>query len=173
MKLDSLFLADAISTPPDGKFYVHGGGFSRIDITSLPSPIPFSVLARFLVEDGDARREHRFMFTLVGPAGVPNVDPIGGVATPPDETPDLVEGEEHFINVALDIPAFAIREGIYTLKVEVNDKVVRRVSLPVVVGGEDPKPQRRAAKSKPGPKKTRAKTKRPPPPPRKAKKRRR
>jgi hypothetical protein len=173
MKLDSLFFADAINTPPDGKFYVHGGGFSRVEISGLPAPIPFSVLARFLVEEGDEEREHRFMFTLVGPAGVPNVDPVGGAAFPPEEAPDLVEGEEQFINIALDIDAFAVRAGMYHLEVELDEEIVRRVPLPVVVIDEETQPRRTRAKPKAAPKKSRQKAKRPPPPPRKARKRRR
>lgn len=159
MELDAVFFADAVSTPPDGKFYVHGAGFTRYEISELPAPIPFSVLARFRVEAGDDGKEHRFKFTLIGPAGVPNVNPIEGAALPPEEAPDLAEGEEQFFPVALDIHAFAVRDGLYHLEVELDGKLVRRVPLAVVVMG-DVKP-----------KKTPSKAKRPPSPRKKAKRR--
>jgi hypothetical protein len=148
VELDAIFFADAVSAPPDGKFYVHGAGFTRYEISELPAPIPFSVLARFRVEAGDDLKEHRFKFTLIGPAGVPNVDPIGVAAFPPEETLELAEGEEQFFPVALDIHAFAVRDGLYHLEVELDGKLVRRVPLAVVVTADDAKPKKTPSKAK-------------------------
>ena len=133
MELDALILADAASTPGDGKFYIHGGGFTRYEISALPAQIPLAVLVRLKVTAKDAEQEQRFNVALIGPQGVPNVEPIEILAVPPEADPDLVEGEEQFLQVSLDIPAFAVRAGLYHLELRINGDLVRRVPLPVVV----------------------------------------
>lgn len=172
MRLDTVLIADAVSIPGDGKFYIHGGGYSRIEITGTPVPIPISVFARFLVEDGDEKLDHRFCFTLIGPAGVPNVFPVEGSAVPPAEDPsnELLAGEQQFLDVAIEIPAVALLEGLYRLQIELHGELVREIPFPVVVVNRPSKQKRKKSKPASGSKKARAK--KPPPPPRKQRKRR-
>jgi hypothetical protein len=145
MELDTLILADAASTPFDGKFYIHGGGLTRYEIAGLPAQIPLGVLIRFRVSEKDAHLDHRLYVALIGPAGVPNVAPVEIQAMPPDDAPDLLEGEEQFFQIGFRIPAIAIREGLYQLELRHNDQLVRKVPLPVVVtpGGIDRSPPNR------------------------------
>jgi len=159
MKLETVVIADAVSTPGDGKFYVHGGGYSRIEISGLPAPIPISVFIRFQVEKGDDSGEHRFCITLIGPAGVPNVYPIEGEAVPPPKGPqDLLDEEEQYLDVAAEIPAVAVRQGVYRLQIELDGKLARELPLPVVVvddllpaaGTFDIRPARTPGGDKPG-----------------------
>ena len=162
MELDALILADAATVTEDGKFFVHGGGFTRLDVPELPAAIPIAVLARLRVQDGDLKKDHQLNFALIGPTGVPNVEPINVLAMPPEAEPNLAEGQEQFLNVALTIPAMAVRDGLYHVELRYNGKLIRRVPLPVVVdkgmlqGIEPPKAKPKTSK-----------TKRPPPPPRK------
>jgi hypothetical protein len=145
MRLDTILIADAVSTPGDGKFYIHGGGYSRIEISGLPAPIPIGVFVRFQVEDDDEQTEHRFCITLIGPAGVPNTFPIEGEAVPPsDNAQDLLENEPQYLDVAVQIPAVAVREGLYRIQVELDGKMMREVPLPVVVVDGPPTSERPA-----------------------------
>ncbi len=90
MELDSLILADAVSTPPDDKFYIHGGGFSRYEVPGLPFPVPLGVLIRLKVDDEDLHKSHQFLVAFIGPTGLPNVPPVEFVGTPPPKTTELM-----------------------------------------------------------------------------------
>jgi hypothetical protein len=135
MDLETLIVADAVSTPPDGKFYVHGGGITRLEIPSLPSPIPLGLLIRLKIDEHDLEHDHRILVTLIGPAGVPNTPPMELGLQPPgeDERGEPAEGEEMFVNIALRIPAVAVRAGLYRLQVEVDGTLAREVPIPVIV----------------------------------------
>lgn len=140
MKLDAIILADAVATPDGDKFFVHGGGITRIEVPELPAEIPFQVLARFKIDPSDRMSEHMFEVVLIGPQGIPNVDPIRFIAVPPPHEPDLAEGEEEYLNIPIQVPAHAIRDGLYHLEVHLQDKRIRRVPLPVVVVGKPTEP---------------------------------
>jgi hypothetical protein len=133
MKLDALILADAVSTPPDGRFYVHGGGLTRYEIPGLPAMIPLGVLARLRAEDDDIGKESIFRFTLIGPTGLPNVEPVEASVTVEDHEMNRLEGEETFLNLGLQIPGLAVRDGLYRLELRMDGRIVRNVPLPVVV----------------------------------------
>ncbi|HYJ22604.1 MAG TPA: hypothetical protein VEW07_11360 [Solirubrobacterales bacterium] len=135
MELDTLILADAASTPND-KFYIHGGGFSRYELPGLPAPMPLGVLLRVRVSEADMKTEHVFRIAFIGPTGLPNVPPVDLVAFPPEEIPPLLPGEERFAHVALQIPAMAVREGLYHLELHIDGELARKIPLPVVVTGE-------------------------------------
>jgi hypothetical protein len=136
VKVDALILADAVSSPPDGKFYVHGGGLTRYEVAGLPAPLPLGVLARIKIGKEDHEQTHLIRFTLVGPTGAANVDPIEARITNAGEEPDRLEGEEEVLQLALQIPGVAVREGLYHLELQINGRVARRVPLPVVVNND-------------------------------------
>lgn len=134
MELETLIVAEAVSTPPDDKFYVHGGGISRFEVPVLPFPIPVGVLLRVKLDDDDLLRSHHFRVALIGPLGRPNVAPAEfDVAGLDEEPPVLVDGEERFANIALQINAVAVRVGLYRLEVEIDGEAVRDVPIPVVL----------------------------------------
>ena len=134
MDLDAVILADAVSAPPDGKVYVQGGGISRYEIPQLPWPLPLGVWIRLKVSDGDFGQPHEIGVALIGPAGIPNIPPMLAHAAPPAEPPDhLVEGEEEFVNLALQLPAVAVLAGLYRLEIHIDGELARSVALPVVL----------------------------------------
>jgi hypothetical protein len=54
----------------DDKLDIQGGGFTRIDFDALPSVAPsVSLVARFLVDEGDADADHHLRFRIADPAG--------------------------------------------------------------------------------------------------------
>jgi hypothetical protein len=136
MKVDALILADAVSSPPDGKFYIHGGGLTRYELAGLPAPLPLGVLARIKIGKDDLKKSNLIRFTLVGPTGAANVDPIEVRIANSHGEPDLLDGEEEFMQLALQIPGVAVREGLYHLELQINGRVARRVPLPVVVNND-------------------------------------
>ncbi len=139
MELETLIVADAVSTPPDGKFYVHGGGISRLEVPMLPFPIPLGVLLRFRIDEDDLNRSHRVALVLIGPADIPNVPGIEFDLAPPEEPPTLAPGEEHFTQIGMQINAVAVRAGLHHLQVDLDGERVRHVPIPVIVA-EGPRP---------------------------------
>jgi hypothetical protein len=135
MKLDTLILADAVTaSAEEGKFYVHGGGMSRYEIAELPAVMPFGVLLRLKIEESDYGKGMVVRFTLIGPTGFPNVEPLEArIQKVEAASENRVEGEEEFIQMGLKIPAVAVREGLYHLELQINGKVARSVPLPVIV----------------------------------------
>ena len=136
MELDSFILADAVSVAENGKFYIHGGGLTRYDIPGLPAPIPIATLIRLRIEEGDLEKENRLNLALMGPLGMPNVEPFEILAVPPQDEPDLGEGQQQFLEMALTIPAVAVRDGLYQVELRVNGRLAKQVPLPVVVTEE-------------------------------------
>lgn len=139
MELETLIVADSVSTPPDGKFYIHGGGISRLEVPSLPFPIPLGILLRLRIEsEDDLRRSHRVGVVLRGPRGVPNVPGVEFDLAPPEDLP-LLEGEEQFANVSLQINAVAVLAGLYRVEIALDGETVRELPIPVIVA-EGPQP---------------------------------
>lgn len=132
MKLDTLILADAV-TLADDKCYVHGGGFTRYAIAQLPTPIPLSVFARLVVEDDDYETPHHLIFRLIGPTGDLNVPAVGIEALPPADLPALAEGEEPVFQVSADLPAVAVRVGVYRFEMEIDGDLARAIEFPVLL----------------------------------------
>ena len=163
MELDALIVADAVTTPPDGKFNILGGGIGRCTVPELPFPLPLGILARLKVADRDLNKTHTFLLQLIGPAGIPNVAPLEIRAHAPPDAGPRVEGEERFFHIGLEIPAVAAKAGLYYVEFHINGKLARRIPLPVVVGS-DTQPVKAPARTK---RAAKPKTKRPPPPPKK------
>ncbi|HET9395343.1 MAG TPA: hypothetical protein VFO36_04740, partial [Nitrospiraceae bacterium] len=132
VKLDTLILADAV-TIADGKCFVHGGGFTRYDIANLPAPIPIGIFARLLIEDGDYEAPHHIVFSLFGPTGDLNVPAVGVQAIPPADLPPLAEGEEPAVQISAEIPAVAVRVGVYRFEMTVDGTLVRTLEFPVLL----------------------------------------
>jgi hypothetical protein len=174
VELDSILIADA-ATVVGEKFFVHGGGLTRYEIPGVPVQIPIEVLIRVLLADDDLDREVRLELTLLGPQGIPNVEPVEIRAI--NRTPaagEVADGQQQFMQLALGIPAVAMREGLYHLELRLDGELVKSIPFPVIVnpGLVSLSPSPEPTSGKPSPKR-KPKTKRPPPPPRKAKRPRR
>ena len=134
MRLDAFLLADAASTPPDGKFYVHGGGLSRFVVPMLPFPLGVAVFIRFEVVDDDLRHAHDFRVSVTGPVG-PNIAPLHFRAEAVHDPPPILEGEERYLHIALNLPLAIVRTGTYRLDLHVDDTLVRSQNVPLVLEG--------------------------------------
>ena len=142
MEIDAFFIADHVVTHlADGKFYVNGGGFTRAEVPSLPTPLSLGVLVRIRLDDAEAKEEHHLKISLIGPSGNPNVEPVEGIAAPLGDDPNSLDGEETFLQMAVTIPAMIVREGLYQVELELDGEVVRRTPLPVAVRPEKVLPE--------------------------------
>jgi hypothetical protein len=132
MRLDAFILADAVSAPPDGKFNVLGGGLTKLTVPILPFTAPFGLLIRLEVTEEEARAPHEFVFTWLDPAGVLLMPPVtfSGQA---QDVGELVEGEERFVMLALNIGGVPFgRPGPHKLEFRVDGELLRTAPLPVV-----------------------------------------
>jgi hypothetical protein len=169
VELDTVLLADA-ATVVGEKFFVHGGGLTRYEIPGIPAQIPIEILIRLLVDDDDAGKEVELTVTLLGPQGIPNVEPLTLRAiTPKPKKGELAEGQQQFLQIALGVPGVAIREGLYHVEIHLGGNLVKKIPFPVIIDPDlliiSPTPE--PANGKPSKRSTKPKTKRPPPPPRK------
>jgi len=137
MKLDMAMLSDAATALPDGKLYIHGGGVTRITATVLPWTQPqLAIVARFLLEEGDEDESHMLGLTFTNPQGH-NMLPETSIEVAPQEQPAAVEGEERFLQLALNIAALTFTaDGVYHVGLSLNGETVR--SLPIAVIGVAP-----------------------------------
>lgn len=69
MKFVYAFLAESATIPPDGKFYVLGGGFSNVAVPTLPQRIGFAAVATFAVTSEDAGQRHELAVRVVDSTG--------------------------------------------------------------------------------------------------------
>jgi hypothetical protein len=136
MRLDAFILADAASTPGDGKFYIHGGGLSRFVVPMLPFPLGVAAFIRFEVDDADIRQAHHFRVAVLGPVG-PNIRPIDFESIPLEEpSPLVLEGEQRFMQIALNLPLFVVRTGLYRVELHVDGDLLRSIPVPLVIAAE-------------------------------------
>lgn len=70
MKLRVFLVADAVSLGEAGKFFVHGGGITRIEAESFPLTQPqLSVLVRLEREDEGLGTDHQLVVQVIQPDG--------------------------------------------------------------------------------------------------------
>lgn len=132
MRLDAFLLADAVSTPPgDDKFYIHGGGLTRFVVPMLPFPLGVAVFIRFEVDDADIQEPHRFRIVVFGPVGM-NIQPIDLKSAAGEPTP-LLEGEQRFMQVGLNLPLGIMRTGLYRVELHVDGVLLRTIQVPLVL----------------------------------------
>jgi hypothetical protein len=58
MELSFAFFASAAEVSPDGRFNLLGGGVDRLQVSTLPTFLPASLVVRFTVPPDAAGREH-------------------------------------------------------------------------------------------------------------------
>jgi hypothetical protein len=135
MRLDAFVLADAVSTPGDGKFYIHGGGLSRFSVPMLPFPLGVAVFIRFEVDDADLSEPHQFQVAVQGPQG-PNIRPLAVHAGPWEDPPPLLDGEQRFMQFGLNLPLGIVRTGLYRVELSADGELVRSLPVPLVLESE-------------------------------------
>lgn len=132
MRLETLILADAVSSPPDGKFYVLGGGITRINLLELPTLTQLGLFVRFQFDEDEPLDAHQVKIQLLDPEGEDILKGAPEVTIPPlTNPPPLAEGEQRFVALAVNLNAIPIRrEGLHRFRVSVDGGMVREVPLP-------------------------------------------
>ncbi len=133
MRLNALLLADAVSAPPDGKFYIHGGGLTRITVPVLPFALPqLGVFIRLEADPEDLGRTYAFRLVLIDPDGVA-VGPLPQFEAPLPERMELVEGEQQYVVLALNVPGVTFgRSGLHRFEFWIGEELFGSIPLPVV-----------------------------------------
>jgi hypothetical protein len=134
MKLDTFLLADAVAAH-DRKLFVHGGGVSRIAVPEFPFTQPqIALLARFAPEkDEEISEKHTFGLRLVNPDGQ-ELYPIAEMAVGVDPKKDHVEGEEVYLNLAVQAGPIQLHgPGIYRVEIYLDGEMMRSAALPAVL----------------------------------------
>jgi hypothetical protein len=137
MRLNALVLADAVSAPQDGKFYIHGGGLTRVTVPLLPFPIPqLGVLVRLEIEETEIGETHEFRFQLTDPDGTPVGLPPRFEAQIPERlpgAPEPEEGEQLFVLLAMNLSGIVVgRRGLHQFEFYIDDELRDAIPLPVV-----------------------------------------
>jgi hypothetical protein len=135
MRLETFILADAVSAPPDGKFYVLGGGISKLNPLRLPSIFPLGILVRFALEDSELLADHTLLIRMLDPDGE---DILQGRAQIPiiltAEEPQWVAGEQRIVSAAVNLGSIPIsREGIHRITLALDGDPIYERPIPVVV----------------------------------------
>jgi hypothetical protein len=146
MRLNALLLADAVSAPPDGKFYIHGGGLTRLSVPVLPFAIPqLGVLVRLESGPEEIGKIHEFAFELVDPDGNPVAAlPRFTAEVPPPlpGMPEPEEGEQRFVVLGLNLAGITVgRRGLHQFRFLLDGEELGAIPLPVTV----PTPEQLAA----------------------------
>jgi len=124
MQLDAFILADAVATPPGGKFYIQGGGLTRMEAPGLPAPISVAVLIQLNVDEAEVKADHTIRLTLFGPTGQPNVSPIEiRTQFEPEAGSVPLPGEPMSAVVSVPLAGVAVRAGVYRVELKVNDTI--------------------------------------------------
>lgn len=133
-----LILADAATATPDGKLFIHGGGITRITAATLPWVQPqIALVARFLMEDADFEQSHELQLSIADPSGALLVPPVP-IEFPQPTVPDVQEGEERFMQIALGLASLTFTtEGLYEVELRMDGEVVRSLPLAVVAARLD------------------------------------
>jgi hypothetical protein len=132
MQLETLILADAVSAPPDGKFYVLGGGITRFNVVQLPMIAQLGVFARLQFDENEPLRAHRIEIHFLDPDGIDVLKGGPDLQTPEiAEPPQLAEGEQRFIALAINMSGVPIRQyGMHLLRILADGETMREVPLP-------------------------------------------
>jgi hypothetical protein len=137
MKIDNFLLADAVSTQPDGKFNVLGGGITRLNVLGLPSIVPLGLLVRFVLDDDEAVAPHRIQIHIIDPDGVDVLKDGPELWTQaPPEPPQYAEGEQRFLVLAINMGGVPIQKfGLHRFGIDVDGESVWSFALPAVPAG--------------------------------------
>lgn len=133
MRLDTFQIADAVSAPPDGKFYIHGGGLTRLIVPTLPFPVPqLGLFVRLQVSQGDLGKVHDFEFTLTDPDGEP-VGDLPKFRAPVDSPQKLEPGEQQFVQLAINVGGVVVaRRGLHRFLFAMDGEQLAERPIPVV-----------------------------------------
>jgi len=139
IQIDYMVLADA-ATAADGKLYIHGAGWNRINVASFPVSYPFAIALQFRIPWTETNM----------PCGI-ELDIVDDdeLSIFPDETkkikgeitagrpPDLIAGDDQVLSIAIRVTPEFQRAGQYRAimrldGVPVQSAKFRVVNIPLV-----------------------------------------
>jgi hypothetical protein len=138
MRVDVFLLADA-ATVADGKLYVHGGGITRINTHVLPLLVPTTLTVRFAMEARELEEAHRFSWVVRNPDGS-LLMPEAVLDSSPGEKAELIEGEEGYLQLTIQMPLMVQHAGVHRVTFSVDGEIVRDMTVPVVLLESSPTP---------------------------------
>jgi hypothetical protein len=133
MQVETFLLADAVSAPPDGKMYIHGGGLTRINAPMLPFSLQLGVAVRLAVTEDELRTPHVFSLTFTDHNGAEIHPTLQLKSMPLTQIEPLAEGEERFAQLALNVGGLTFtREGPCKIEFAIDKLPLRTLTLAVV-----------------------------------------
>jgi hypothetical protein len=148
MRLDTCLLADAATTTPDGKMFIHGGGITRLTPPTLPWTHPtLTLVLRFELEAEDVGVAHEILLGLESPAGEAMLTPAPTIKVP-GAAARAIPGEESYLQTVFQIAGIPIAtDGIYRLSVALDGEPLRVLPIAVIspnaVADRDRRPSER------------------------------
>lgn len=130
MKVQSLLLADAASSGPDGKVFIHGTGINSVQARSFPWSQPqiaiFMVLER---EDEVAGSDHQLTLNFLDPNG----DALEAAIETNLRMPTSLENDPPtYLNVVATFNGIVFpAAGVYWMRASLNGKEAARIPLQV------------------------------------------
>jgi hypothetical protein len=123
-------LADA-ATAIEGKFYIHGGGLTKVTPPRLPWLQPLAICIDLEVQELDRDSQHRIEITVFGPDHEVLTGPDLHPFTAPRPV-DLAEGEKPAFHVAMTHNGLTLKEvGPHVIRVVLDDR--EQIDLPFAV----------------------------------------
>jgi hypothetical protein len=132
-EIEYAFLADAAEVQPGSKFYVLGGGVSRLNGSSLPFVHPhMSLVVGLRLTSVERDREYDLGFIMTAPDGTQVTTATGKVvAHGPADASDLV------ITIAIDLWNMTLKSaGEHSVRITVDGSERKRLPLMVSVARE-------------------------------------
>lgn len=132
MEIELALLADAASTPPDGKLYILGGAFEELRATTFPVTHPaMSLVLRLKLHPTECDREHRLTIELWDTEG----QRIGPQLAGPFRAQRRQDypGRHSYVSLVFNLLGLQFAApGEYNFHISVNGQHMRTVSLHLV-----------------------------------------
>lgn len=134
-----MFIADAVAAPNDGKFYVQGGGLSRITAPAFPYNVPqLGILLRIELGDDEAGEPHAFEMSISDASGQVIAPPMGFVTQSVPLNP-LADGEQRTVVIAANVNGLPLRHaGAYRIDFRADGETLGGTTFAAVDGASTP-----------------------------------
>jgi len=124
--IEYAFLADAADTSPGHKFYILGGGITRIGGPSFPLVHPhLSLVVGLLVTAPETKREHELGIVLLDPDGGEVTSARGSMMARGHD-----DGRDNIVTFSVDLYGIQFpTPGDYSFRILVNGSERKRLGL--------------------------------------------
>ncbi len=125
MSIDYLLLADGAQVQ-NGKLYVLGGGWERLQFDSYPQTLPVGIALGVRVPWGETNRRHAFRIRGLNADGDEIFSGQGEFEL--GRPPGLPAGMSQMFQVAMNLPLPVPAPGEYTVEATIDDGEARRLA---------------------------------------------